>query len=291
MKLISAKDINKTLFGSAGSNYTYALTTSELQEVLAKLGVKPEAKAGLVVYYDDTKVMRVLDKIKKPKRTPPVTPAVAKVAAPPTTTESCGFDQINFLTDLDHRLYTLIHAEFEEPLSKVATLVSGNQELFKSIQQLQKYVTDRLDTIETSMLLRLERIEAGINNVATLGASTIMYNPCGTPDKEPEPAPVPEKHKAVRKPHIGIIGMNSSVTPIINREFGDVFKLQLLESDERNRIAGLKNCDAVFLLRGRVSSNHVDSLRRAGAPKGREIGSGIDSIRDALTNYFVEVGK
>lgn len=190
------------------------------------------------------------------------------------------------IADMDHRVSLILDATLEDTIKKVAQMYTGNQVIFKALTE-----ADARRKAEHEAMLEQVRSLAKMVSDATSKLEVLL-----APKIAVDPAPVaaePVCREAATTSskkgllHVGIIGITAPATAMIEKEFSEVFKLTMLGPNDAHKIVGMKNCDRVFVLRGKVMSRHMNELKNIGQ-KPVTIGDSATRIRDALTSYFVE---
>lgn len=127
----------------------------------------------------------------------------------------------------------------------------------------------------------------------------LLPAPEANPEAEDKSAPPPatnSERSAARSPrrtapakthlkHVGVVGLNTPLHSVIEREFCDCFKLTILDSDCMNRLSSLKGCHKVFAMTNFISHKHIETLRAFGQEPYRVAG-GVSTLKNALTDYY-----
>ncbi|HNO34563.1 MAG TPA: hypothetical protein PKK30_09635 [Nitrospira sp.] len=99
--------------------------------------------------------------------------------------------------------------------------------------------------------------------------------------------PVIEVLKHQRLPKVAIIGVTPQQAGILSTEFSDTYDLSFWQNDGIPRLRSIGVSCELCLVTKFVSHKATEVLTAQGA-HWRKVTGGIDSIRDALTGYYVE---
>lgn len=99
--------------------------------------------------------------------------------------------------------------------------------------------------------------------------------------------PVIEAPKPQRAPKVAIIGVTPQQAGILSSEFADTYDLSFWQNDGIPRLRSIGIACELCLVTKFVSHKATEVLTAQGA-NWRKVTGGIDSIRDALTGYYVE---
>lgn len=256
------------------------LRSEEMKSALESLGVKPGGLAarGNYLWWEDD-VEKVLPKLKE---TFMQFREVAKKPAEPEKEEAPSV--ANAIADMDHRMSLILNDVMEDPIEKINQMHAGNQAIFKALTALAEATSKELKALGKS-------VEELQNQIKQMGVAAPVVAPIHSPSMadiaaavkpEPKPKATPKKHS------VGIIGVMPNILPVVQKEFGEAFDLNLVKVGEPDRIPLMQKCDSVYALRGAVGSNYMLKLRAAGV-QAKEIGNSLSKIRDTLINLYVEV--
>ena len=114
-----------------------------------------------------------------------------------------------------------------------------------------------------------------------------VVEPPAPPVVEPPKLPVVEPVKSQRKPKVAVIGVTPQQAGILSSEFADAYDLAFWQNDGIPRLRSIGISCELCLVTKFVSHKATEVLTAQGA-HWRKVTGGIDSIRDALTGYYVE---
>lgn len=97
------------------------------------------------------------------------------------------------------------------------------------------------------------------------------------------PAPAPKQ----RKPKVAIIGVTPQQAGVLQTEFHDTIDLSFWQNDGVPRLKSIGISNELCLVTRFVGHKDTQMLTAIGA-KWRKVTGGIESLRDALTNYYVQ---
>lgn len=277
--------VEDTLIGATAINamitntHRDRMNSEKLEKVLLDLGVKPLGKDGRgYKFWSSIAVSSVIPKIRK------IIEDEKSPAERPAKTEIKTDEYANLIADMDHRVSLILSDVLDETVEKVSQMHTGNRMIFNTLVENDKKRQAEHEAVMRNLIdvtTGLAAILGKLNEPVVQKKPEVIAKPAMVETQEQTP-------KLKHRPHIGIIGITSPATTQIEKEFGDAFKITMLGPNEPHKIVNMRHCERIFTLRGKVMSRHMNELKNIGQ-KPVTIGDSISKIRDALTDFYVEV--
>jgi hypothetical protein len=254
----------------------FSMDGKKVTELLATSNVKPvhESKVGggIMRLYDSGSARAALQKFLDD---------VAAEAAKLRGNTAVTFPQADAMLQSLDRIEVQGLAEVERCHDGFTKLIDQNALLLRALNDLKGAVLAKVDALQETFDRRLDELEA---------ASAPMMS--GDPQAAVKLIAAIAKPKPAPKVRVGIVGLYAAQKATIEKEFGNVFDLMLIESEEAHHASINAKLCSLHTLFGmmNITTKTVDAAaKKAGVRYVRIHSSSISALRSALTDLFVKV--
>lgn len=267
MDLCTSADLAKH-FGRT----TEVIETAAKRAKLETMNLRGEGGAVVACYRKEVAI-EALTPILRPA--PEATPAPT---IPPAVLSSA-------LVPLFERL-----GSFESKVLRVVGEVDGASEgrQEKALELLGKLVEQNivllrtLENLRADVLARMDALQGGLD-------SLLHPEPLAEPAPAAPATPLPPPPK--KKVRVAVVSLLNSQRALIEREFGSLFDLRIMDSEDQRKGGRLEavvsSCEYLVALTNFITHSTEASARNAGAKLIR-VSGGMTALRNALTDLYCE---